>query len=102
MNFWLFTLINRIISGERYEKSTKADVQLYGSAFASVPIFLLTVVFVLEMLGDSPPWIIWLSATVLGSAYFFIWFMVLRRFPIWLLIVIAVISWPTFAMFTWS
>jgi hypothetical protein len=101
MNFWLFSLIGRIFAGEPLEKSTRSDVQLYGSAFAWMPVFIVIGMFTLKLLESSPAWIIWVTLTILASAYFFIWFRILRRLPLWLLIVIAGIAWPAFAMFTW-
>jgi hypothetical protein len=102
MNFWLFTLIGRIIGGEPLEKSTKADVQLWGSAFASIPIFMVIGMFALKPLDRAPAWIIWATLTILASAYFFLWLRILRRLPVWLLVTIAAIAWPAFAVISWS
>jgi hypothetical protein len=102
MNTRLFVLLGRIIGGERLEKVTKADVQLWLSAFASLPLFLILGTLGLKHIHNAPAVVVWLYGTLLASAYFFFWLCALRRLPIWALSFIAVASWALLAAWMWT
>lgn len=102
MNFWLFCLVGRILAGEPYERSTKADLRLWGSVFAFIPLFVTISTLVLGTFHNAPAWGIGLAVTALTFGYFFLWQGVLRRFPIGVLVLCAAISWPLFAVMVWT
>lgn len=102
MNFWLFDLIARILTGEPLEKSTTADAQLWGSAFASIPVFLVLALLTLKRIDNSPAWVVIAGLTTLASLYIFLWLGALRRLPLWGILLLALVAWPIFAAVTWT
>ena len=72
MNFWVFSLITRIIGGERLRKATPNEYRFYSAFFMFAPVFLiLSTKFGKLILDNAAPIRIWIFFTSACSVFFF-------------------------------
>jgi hypothetical protein len=72
MNFWVVSLITRIINGERFRKATPSEYRFYSAFFMFMPVFLILGAELGKPIFDSAkPIGIWIFFTSVWSVFFF-------------------------------
>ena len=93
MNLLLLLFI-RIAAGEKYRKSEKRDVLLWGSVFAAFPIAMMLFLWMFNSAMDTAGfwglWVMGVAEILMGAA---IWFAILRSRSLLIISTLAVLGW---------
>ncbi len=98
MKLWHRMLLLRITMGERLEPSTAQDRREWGTVLAFFPLAVgVFVVGGMEFLNRAPIWAVVAALTAYVSAWFFLEHYVLRKLPVWTLVLCGLVFWPLLA-----